>query len=126
MRWIALLAIAVGIAFVPAAEAGGGKASTRVTIDAAFRGMDGSYFSGDIFSPRRRCKNNRPVQVFRMKPGADQRIGRTRSYKGIAQPGYYWTLFKKAAVYPSGNYYAKVKPTDRCKGDRSASIASDF
>jgi hypothetical protein len=126
MRRAIVVALTAALAFVPAALAGGGKANTRVTIDAAFSQPDGTYFSGDIFSPRKACKNNRPVQVFRVRGGADQRIGQTRSFRGKALPGYFWTLYKEDQFYPSGRYYAKVKPTTRCKGDRSAALASDF
>jgi hypothetical protein len=122
------VALAVGIALVavPAADAGGGKASTRVTIDAVFSAPDGTYFSGDIFSSRKACKNNREVIVFRQKAGADQRIGQTRSFRGLVDPGYFWTMHKANQFYPSGQYYAKVNPTSKCRGDKSGLLASDF
>jgi hypothetical protein len=116
------MAIAMGIALacVPAAW-GGGKANTRVTMDAAFLNPDGTYWSGDIFSPRRACKKERRVLVFRVRPGADQKIGATKSYKGTDQPGYFWTLFKEGVLI-RGKFYAKVRPTDVCQGDRSGTL----
>jgi hypothetical protein len=115
----------MGFAVVPAAEAGG-KAATRVTIDSAFSTPGGSSFSGDIFSSRKACKNNRQVLVYRQKAGTDQKIGQTRSFQGLVDPGYFWVLFKKGEFYPSGQYYAKVNPTSKCKGDKSGLLASDF
>ena len=124
MRRIAVLAMAVAIACVPAAEAAGGKATTRVTIDSAFSTPTGTYWSGDIFSGRKACKNDRLVLVFRVRPGADEKVGQTRSFKGMVDNNYYWTM-NKPGIY-SGNFYAKVNPTARCKGDRSGLLASDL
>ena len=124
MRRIAVLAVAIAVACVPAAEGAGRKATTRLTIDAVFNAPSGTYWSGDIFSGRKACKNKRLVVVFRVRPGADQKIGQTRSFKGMVNNNYYWTM-NKPGIY-SGNFYAKVKPTARCKGDRSGLLASEF
>jgi hypothetical protein len=120
MRNRALIAagIAVVLLCVPAASAGG-KASTRVTLDFIQPTPGETLYTGDIFSSRKACKNKRKVLVFRARPGADERIGATRSYEGKAQPGYYWTLAKDG-LPAGGDYYSKVQPTDRCKGDTSA------
>ena len=120
MRNRALIAVglAVTLACVPAASAGG-KASTRVTLDFIQPTPGETLYTGDIFSSRKACKNKRQVLVFRARPGADEKIGATRSYKGKAQPGYYWTLAKDG-LPAGGEYYSKVKPTDACKGDKSA------
>jgi hypothetical protein len=117
--------MAIAVACVPAAEAAGGKATTRLTIDAVFLATGSTHWSGDIFSGRKACKDKRLVLVFRVRPGADQKVGQTRSFKGISSNKYFWTMDKPGA-YPSGNYYAKVNPTRRCKGDRSGNLASDF
>ena len=116
--------MAIAVACMPAAEAAG-KATTRLTIDAVFLATGSTYWSGDIFSGRKACKNKRLVLVFRVRPGADQKVGQTRSFKGMVNNNYYWTMNKPGA-YPSGNYYAKVNPNARCKGDRSGLLASDF
>jgi hypothetical protein len=119
MKRAALLVVgvvAVACVLAPSASARG-KAATKVTMDAAFTVPVETQWAGDIFSSRRACKNKRRVLVFEVRPGADQKVGSTRSYKGKAQPGYFWTMGKDGA-YP-GTFYAKVKPTDRCKGDRS-------
>jgi hypothetical protein len=123
MKRAILVALAVAVGCVPVAWADG-KANTRVTIDSAFVNPGETLFAGDIFSPRTSCKNNRQVLIFRVRQGADKRIGATRSYKGSAQPGYYWT-HSEPGLAPAGNYYSKVKPTERCQGDRSAAIPLD-
>jgi hypothetical protein len=117
MRRIVLLAAVGGLVLVPAALAGG-KAETRVTLDNIEITPGGTIWSGDIFSSARSCKNNRRVYVYRVLDGADEKRGSTLSYKGTDQPGYYW-LYEEDGIPPSGKYYAKVRPTDDCQGDRS-------
>ena len=123
MKRAILVALAVAVACVPVAWADG-RANTRVTIDSAFVNPGETLFAGDIFSPRKVCKNDRRVLVFRVRSGEDQKIGATRSYKGSAQPGYYWT-HSEPGLLPAGKYYSKVKRTERCQGDRSAAIPLD-
>jgi hypothetical protein len=118
-----LVALAAAATCVPVAWAEG-NANTRVTIDSAFVLPGETQWAGDIFSPRKVCKNDRRVLVFRVRSGQDEKIGSTRSYKGTAQPGYYWVL-SESGLAPAGSYYSKVKPTDRCQGDRSAAIPLD-
>ena len=117
MKRVALLAMTIALACAPAVWAGS-KANTKVTIDSAFLAPGETQWAGDIFSPRRACKNQRLVLIFRVRPGADQRIGSTRSKRGISNPGYFWTHSKPGAA-PAGLYYVKVKPTAACQGDRS-------
>ena len=75
-------------------------------------------WGGAISSPSKACKNKRRVLVFRVRPGKDQKRGSTKSYKGLVAKGYFWTYTEQGAA-PSGPYYAKVKPTDACQGDKS-------
>ena len=117
MKRAVLVVMACGLACVPAAW-GADKKKTTVTIDAVFLASGQTHWSGDIFSPRKACKNNRRVLIFRARSGADEKVGSTKSFKGLVEKGYYWTYFEEGAA-PSGKYYAKVKPTDKCKGDRS-------
>jgi hypothetical protein len=121
LKKAALLALA-GLALCVPAAWGAGKARTTVTIDSVFLGAGQTHYAGDISSPRKACKNNRRVLIFRARPGADEKVGSTRSFEGLAEPGYYWTYSETRAA-PTGRYYAKVKPTKRCKGDRSPSLA---
>jgi hypothetical protein len=120
MKRVLLLALVSSVACVPAAWAGG-KTKTTVTIDAVFLASGQTHWSGDIISPRKACKNRRVVLIFRTRPSADAKVGSTRSYKGMVDNGYYWTFFKEGAAQ-SGRYYAKVKPTDTCEGDRSGTL----
>ena len=119
MKRAILLALACALACVPAASAAG-KTRTTVTIDAVFLGSGQTHWSGDIMSPRKACKKGRRVLIFRKRPGADEKVGSTKSYKGLSDNGHYWSLSKPVAA-PVGSYYAKVKPTDKCKGDVSGS-----
>lgn len=112
--------MAIAVVFVPTASARD-KASTTVTLDDVFVVPIETHWDGDIRSRRRACKNRRPVLVFRVRPGADQKMGSTKSYKGQVDPGYFWSLVKDG-IAPEGDYYAKVRPTDRCKGDRSSTL----
>jgi hypothetical protein len=60
-------------------------------------------------------------RVVRVRPGADQRMGATKSTRGThsqSGSGYVWDLTKPGAA-PTGRYYAVVKPTATCEGDRS-------
>ena len=120
MRRVVLLVAATMVMCVPSASAEG-KASTRVTLDNIQTFPSGgvtTIWTGDIFSPEKECKNRRRVFVFRVTDGTDEKRGSTLSYKGSDQPGYYW-IYEEEGTPPAGEYYAKVNPTDGCKGDRS-------
>ena len=120
MKRVTLLVIAIAVTCAPSVSAAT-KANTRLTIDAVFLGAGETQWSGDIFSPRKSCKDHRLVVVFRVRPGADQRMGATRAKQGISSPGYFWTLSKPGAA-PDSLYYARVKPTAACEGDRSKNL----
>ncbi len=120
MKRAALLAMATAVACAPAAWAGG-KTNTKVTIDAVFLASGQTHWSGDIMSTRKACKNRRLVLIFRVRQGQDRKVGSTKSFKGMADNGYYWTYFEEGAAR-SGKYYAKVRPTDSCQGDQSENL----
>jgi hypothetical protein len=105
---------------VPAASAAG-KTRTTVTIDAVFLASGQTHWSGDLISKRKACKNKRRVLIYRERAGADLKVGSTKSFKGMVDNGYYWTYFQMGAAQ-KGKYYAKVKPTETCAGDRSPSM----
>ena len=120
MRRTVLIMVVAMLACAPSAFAGG-KANTRLTLDniQSFpTGGISTTWSGDIFSSERDCKNKRRVIVYRVLEGADEKRGSTLSYKGSAQPGYYW-LYNEEGIPPAGDYYAAVKPTANCKADSS-------
>ena len=125
MRRVVLFAAAITMVCVPPASAAG-KANTRVTLDHIQSFPTGgvhTIWTGDVFSPKKICKNKRRVVVRRDLgdpgvDGADEKRGSTLSYKGSAQPGFYWS-YDEDGIPPAGNYYAKVRPIDGCKGDLS-------
>ena len=118
MKRVVVFVIAGAMVCVSAASAAD-KVGTRVTLDNIEITPSGTIWTGDIFSSKKSCKNKRRVIVFRVRDGADQKRGSTLSYKGIAQPGYYWA-YEEDGIPPAGDYYAKVRPTEDCRGDRSA------
>ena len=120
MRRTVLCIVATMLVCVPSASAAG-KANTRLTLDniQSFPvGGLSTTWSGDIFSSDKECKNKRRVIVYRAVDGTGERRGSTLSYKGSAQPGYYW-LYNEEGAPPAGDYYAEVKPTADCKADRT-------
>jgi hypothetical protein len=119
MRRVLMCVVVAAMVCVPAASASG-KAGTRVTLDNIEITPGGTIWTGDIFSSKKSCKNNRRVIVYRALDGPDEKRGSTLSYKGLSQPGYYWAYEEEPPAPPGGNYYAKVRPTDDCKGDTSA------
>ena len=121
MKRVVLLMTTAAVACVPAAW-GAERARTTVTIDSAFYASGQTHWAGDIMSPRTECKNKRRVLLFRVRSGPDAKVGSTRSFRGITdRKNYFWTYFEQGAA-KRGKYYAKVKPTDTCQGDRSANI----
>ncbi len=118
MKRVVLFVVATTIMCVPSASAAG-DAGTRVTLDNIQVTPSGTIWTGDIFSSKKACKNKRRVIVYRVRDGADEKRGSTLSYKGSAQPGYFW-VYEEEGIARPGNYYAKVRRTDGCKRDRSA------
>ena len=121
MKRVILFGTALAVMLVPSASAGG-EAGTRVTLDNIEVTPTGTIWTGDIFSPEKKCKNERRVLVYRVRDGADQKRGSTLSYKGSDQPGYFWS-YDEEGIPPSGKYYAKVRATDDCEKDRSPKFA---
>ncbi len=119
----AIAAIAV-MAFAPAASAA--TAHTAVTLDGAFLTNGASMWSGDVVSPKTKCAKGRTVLIYKVRPGADKKIGSTKTKPVTGVIGYYWAYEKEGyAVRASERYYAKVKATDSCKGARSAALYAD-
>jgi hypothetical protein len=121
MKKVGVLVLAAAMACVPAALARG-KADTKVTLDNIEVTPGGTIWTGDIFSSDRACKNKRQVLVYLVQDGKDEKIGSTRSYKGMSQPGYYWSLEKDGIPDP-GNYYAKAPATADCQADKSDTMS---
>ena len=120
MKRAALLTFAAVVAFAPAAS-GAGKSETEVTIDSVFLASGQTHWAGDIESTRKDCKDGRTVLILRKRSGRDAKVGKTKSFKGISDNGYYWTYYEEGAAKQS-KYYSKVKATDNCEGDRSTTL----
>jgi hypothetical protein len=115
------LAVVCLTACVPAAWAATKKTKTTVTIDAVFLASGQTHWSGDLKSAKKACKDGRKVTIYRMRPGADAKVGSTKGFKGLSDNGYYWTHFEMGAA-PAGKYYAKVAATKKCRGAQSKAM----
>jgi hypothetical protein len=122
MRRTILLVLACALACVPAAWAAKPKTKTTVTIDAVFLASGQTHWSGDLKSAKKACKDGRKVVIYRVRPGADAKVGSTKGFKGLSDDGYYWTHFEMGAA-PPGKYYAKVAATKKCRGAQSKTMA---
>ena len=124
MKLAAFLLLAVALGSTQLASAAD-KARTTVKLSSVTLGAGQTSWGGAISSPSKACKNKRRVLVFRVRKGKDEKRGSTKSYKGIVAKGYFWSYSEQGAA-PDGKYYAKVKPTDECQGDRSKTIPGPF
>jgi hypothetical protein len=113
---VALAAIALAV-FVPAASA---ATKTTLHFDSAFMTNGASIWSGKITSSKASCANKRVVLIYKVRPGADQKIGSTKAKRSTGAVGHWWAFEKVGfAVKSSERYYALVKATSRCAGARS-------
>ncbi len=108
------LAISGGLAFNAAAAA---PASTTVTIKA-----EGTDLSGTVSSPKPKvCANNRKVIVIKQKGarggGDDTKFASDTA--SLSNGVYEWSTGNTGT---EGRFYAKVRPTEKCKGDTSPTI----
>ena len=108
-----LLVVAVALCMLPAVAVA--DTETKVTMS-TYNGGEGKFF-GEVESPRKRCKDDRKVTVYRRVAGPDVKVGSDESKHG---PGdtYSWTVKEETPVF-SDPYYAKAKPKGDCAGDRS-------
>jgi len=92
-----------------------GGAKTTVTMTSAFLGNGQSFWDGTIKSAKASCANKRTVTVY---TNAGKKIGSTKAQKNLTGSGYNWNVAAFIAIKP-GKYYAVVKPTAKCAGDKS-------
>ena len=93
------LALVAALA-IPTFAAG---ASTDLSIQA----QQGGFF-GFLSSPKHQCELNRKVNLYKVRHGADKKIG-----SDVAQPNgpdSQWSV----NTNKSGKFYAKVRATDTC------------
>ena len=103
---LALTALAAG----PAAAAR--PANTKVTIHEIE--LAPGDFAGDALSPRRSCKVDRKVVVFKVQGGADLRMG-----SDFTDSDTSWLVVTDET---EGSFYAKAPKTPRCQGATSPII----
>jgi hypothetical protein len=116
MRRAALLVAAFVLGCVPVALA---KTPVAVFYDGAFYKSGETVWQGNLFG-KKACAKGRRVFIFRVRSGRDEKIGSTRSRKSTGTKNFYPFSYSEPGVARFGEYYAKVKPTDTCKGARSA------
>jgi hypothetical protein len=85
---------------------GGGRVQSQVTIRGSFKGQ--------VVSEAARCEKQRKVFLKKKRPGKDRTVGTDRTNNAGN-----WNIHKSN---PNGRYYAKIKRTARCTGDRSPTV----
>jgi hypothetical protein len=98
------------------------KIRVAVFFDGAFIKSGETVWQGDVFGPKA-CAKRRRVYIFRVRSGKDAKIGSTRSRKATGTPNFYPFSYSEPGVAKAGKYYAKVKPTETCAGNRSATYS---
>lgn len=112
----ALLVAAFALGCAPAALA---KTPIIVSFDGAFYKSGETVWQGNLIG-KKACAKGRRVLIFRVRSGKDQKLGSTLSRKPTRTDSFYPFSYSEPGAAASGEFYAKVKPTDTCKGARSA------
>ena len=118
MRRALLLIAAFALACAPAAFA---KTPIIVFFDGAFYKSGETVWQGNLVG-KKACAKGRRVFIFRVREGKDKKLGSTRSRKSTRTENFYPFSYSEPGAAPSGEFYAKVKPTDTCKGARSGVV----
>lgn len=88
-----------------------GQANTTLTIDGG-----GGLVQGEVRSPNEnKCANNRKVLIFQVKNGDSEQVATDRAQQDGDR--YQW-----GKGFEGGRYFAKVNPTDDCKGDKTKTV----
>jgi hypothetical protein len=85
---------------------GGGRVQSQVTIRGSFKGQ--------VVSEAAKCEKHRRVLLKKKRPGKDKTVGSDRTNNAGN-----WRIRK---ANPNGRYYAKIKRTRRCTGDKSPTV----
>lgn len=113
MRRLAIGALAVGASGALVAVAPAGHAATRAPVTVTIQ-AEGTDLSGTVLSPRKVCKNERTVVVFKQ-------IGTRGGGDDIRFASDTTELDNGVGVWSTGNtgtegkFYAKVKRTPLCR-----------
>ncbi|MFN8160493.1 MAG: hypothetical protein U0R52_05545 [Solirubrobacterales bacterium] len=104
-RRLAALAVALAALAPAAPAAAAGSRTYRNTLSVLFRsGPAGDQFRGRVHSARRDCLGGRRIAIFRKRPGADLRLGSTRS-----REGGHWRIDPPGGTVAPGRYYAVMR-----------------
>jgi hypothetical protein len=111
---LAVLAIAVAAALLPALAAGAGKDSTKIVVSLKF-----PAFHGKLASPRNACLGSRTVKMYRQKSGKKRQLG-----KDTSEDNGKWAI-PVGKNLASGSYYATVAKRGNCKAAKSQVLTID-
>jgi len=106
------LVVAGAFALVGLPSAGAkGKANTKVTIQGG-----GGLVEGEVKSPdENQCADQRKVLIFQVKNGDADKVASDRATQNGDR--YQW-----AKAFEGGKYFAKVRSTNKCEGDRTRTV----
>jgi hypothetical protein len=111
---LAVLAVAVAAALLPALAAGAGKNSTKIVVSLKF-----PAFHGKLSSPRGSCLGSRTVKMYREKGGKKKQLG-----KDTSEDNGKWAI-PVGKNLTSGAYYATVAKRGKCKAAKSQVLTID-
>lgn len=118
LSFVLVIGLCGGLALTSNAGAGTLPADTTVTIKAQSGDFSGKVKSSDPLT----CADGRNVTVFKQKgaeqdPKNDKKIASDTA--GLQGEDYTWSTGNTGV---SGKFYARVKKTPECKGDRSKTV----
>lgn len=111
---LAVLAVAVAAALLPALATGAGKSSTKIVVSLKF-----PAFHGKLTSPRQGCLGSRKVKLYREKSGKKKQLGTDTS-----EDNGKWAI-PVGKNLSSGAYYATVASRGKCKAAKSQVLTID-
>jgi hypothetical protein len=111
---LAVLAVAVATALLPALAAGAGANSTKIAVSLKF-----PAFHGKLNSPRSACLGSRAVKMYREKGGKKKLLGSDTS-----EDNGKWAI-PVGKNLTSGSYYASVAQRGKCKAAKSQVLTID-
>lgn len=117
LPFVAVIGLCAGLLVTGNAGAGTVRADSTVTIKA-----QNGDFSGKVKTEEPTCGEGRNVAVFKQKgaqqdPSIDKKIASDTA--GLQGSDYTWNTGNTGA---SGRFYARIKRTPECQGDRSETV----
>lgn len=115
---VPVIALALLLACVAPAQAAK-RAKTTVTFDAITYKDPETTYSGKVESDKKACKEGRKIMVFRVRDGADKKIGTGKPFNWMSI--FVWQ-YEEDKPPVEGVYYAKAAKTKKCKADKSPDL----